>query len=104
VAINGHQPVIFHNVTVSRMTMICDTCGWMSRSRSGRWRERPARPRHRAGLPPRRHGRGLFVTPLLCMAALLLTVLAQERPAPTAGSCTLTGSAWSCTLPEGTTS
>jgi hypothetical protein len=39
VAINGHQPVIFHNVTVSRMTMICDTCGWMSRSRSGRWRE-----------------------------------------------------------------
>jgi hypothetical protein len=46
----------------------------------------------------------LFVMPLLCMAALLLTVLAQERPAPTVGSCTLVGSSWSCTLPEGTTS
>jgi hypothetical protein len=39
----------------------------------------------------------LFVMPLLCMAALLLTVLAQERPAPAAGSCTLTGPTWSCT-------
>jgi hypothetical protein len=45
----------------------------------------------------------LFVTPLLLMAALLLMV-SQDRPAPAAGSCTLTGSAWSCTLPEGTRS
>ena len=38
----------------------------------------------------------VFVMPLLMMAALLLAV-AQDRPAPMSGSCTLVGSTWSCT-------
>lgn len=37
----------------------------------------------------------LVVTPLLGMAALLLTIT-QDSPAPAAGSCTLVGSTWSC--------
>jgi len=31
------------------------------------------------------------------LATLMLVALAQDRPAPAAGTCTLVGSTWSCT-------
>jgi hypothetical protein len=37
--VNGHEPLIFHNVTMGRMTIHCQTCGWISETASRRHRE-----------------------------------------------------------------
>jgi len=32
VAVNGHDPLIFHNVTTREMNIHCQACGWISES------------------------------------------------------------------------
>lgn len=39
VAVNGHEPMICHNVTTKRANVHCETCGWISRERSYRYEE-----------------------------------------------------------------
>lgn len=40
IAVNGHEPLIVHNVTTRVMRMACDTCDWLGPSRKGRWQDR----------------------------------------------------------------
>lgn len=36
VPVNGHEPMVCHNVTTRRGNVHCETCGWISRDRSVR--------------------------------------------------------------------
>jgi hypothetical protein len=35
--VNGHEPIIRHNVTTKRANVQCKTCGWISQTRSYRY-------------------------------------------------------------------